>query len=112
MRQDLFAPAFSVSARTISIDSTTTAIPTVFDCDAPSPSSVCSVLSCLAPGLYALVVAACARLPAASGSPSALAKVARFSHSAKAWRDITRFKIELFDSALLGASQILPVATC
>jgi len=50
------------------------------------------VRSCIAPGLLAIVIAAEARLSAASRSPSALVIVARFSRSAEAWRDIIRFR--------------------
>ncbi len=56
-----------------------TASTTVFDALGPRPSMVCSVRSCMAPGLPPMIVAAAARFSAASLSPSALVMVARFS---------------------------------
>jgi len=61
-----------------------TANTTVLDGVGPSPSIVCSVLNCMAPGDAAIVLAASARLKAAILSPSALVMVARFSLSAEA----------------------------
>ena len=73
-----------LSTTTVSRISIGTPITTVLEAVGPRPSIVCNVRSCIAPGLSAIVLAARARLTAASLSPSALVIVARFSRSADA----------------------------